>query len=686
MKKIDKRRLGVYATVLLLFSTIAVLVIFPLCDYDTFWHVAMGRAMVETGHVVNKEIFSYTSYGTPFSNHEWLAQIILFLFYNQWGTAGLIGLKVILTLAVCGILYLTARMLGARPAVAALLCLFVVIAGLTRFRERPQLFSFLGLAVLQLILYGYRAERFGKRALYMMPPVMILWDFLHGAVYGLMLLAAFLFGESIKTFIKGRLQDRPGISAMPSRQLFALWVWSGITLLFMLMNPYGPLSYDIFTQFVKGSNLMVSLTVEFMPTPFRGYLPFWFLFALTFLTLWRPRKGVDITYLLVLIPFGYLAVRYARGMEAFNLVALPILAADTAHLFELKGRREFVRSGINVLIAAAVIVSISYTGYDKFLAPRHKFSFGSGLDGNSFPVGCVRFIKAANIGGNMYNTDGFGGYLSYFAAPERKIFYYCHHTAFKAPEYYIHDSAELDRCNINYAIVGREEELDMFLRERFVPVYWEPSGIVLVRNNDQNRDIINRYEIRFFQPLLSDEELRGLAANPGIFPVLIREMATYLSFRSDQRIADLFSELMSKPNTDLPDPERIALLLRAETYNADNPRLLASLGLMYYRQKELGPALRMLTDALSLDGKAEGARLNLAYVLFDSGNYEQAAREFERVLSGRPSNADAVYGLALSCYQMAEFGRARGLFQRYLELVPRGRWADNARSLESKIP
>jgi hypothetical protein len=685
MEKNDRSRLAVYVAVPLLFAAIAVLVVFPLCDYDTFWHVAMGRAMVNTGHIVNKEIFSYTSYGTRFSNHEWLAQIILYLAYQPWGAAGLIGLKVILTLIVCGILYLTARMLGARPVVAALLCLFVVIAGLTRFRVRPQLFSFLGLAILQLILYGYRAERFGKRALYALPPLMVLWDFLHGAIYGLLFLAVFVSGESVKTVVKSHFKDRFDMGALSSRQLRALWACAGITLLAMLLNPYGLLSYDIFAQFVRGSNLMVSLTAEFLPTPFRGYLPFWCLFGLTFLTLWRALKRIDLTQILVFIPFGYLAVRYTRGMEAFNFVALPLLAVNTREFFELKNRKETVKYGINALIALAVMMSVSYVGYYKFLAPRNKFSFGYGFDENSFPIGCVRFIKAVNLRGHMYNTDGFGGYLAYFAAPERKIFYYCHHTAFKAIEEYLHDPTELDKCDINYAIVGREEELDMFLRKKFVPVYWEPSGVVLVRNREQNRDIINRYEIRFFQPLLSGAELRALATDRRVFPVLMREMATYLSYRGDRRIADLFGDFMYQPNADLPDSERLSLLLGTMADNDDNPRLLASAGMIYYRQKDLVPALRMLTKALRNDGNAEGVRLNLAYVHFDMGNFQQAAREFERILSGNPSNADAVYGLALTCYRMAEFGRAREFFQKYLQLVPRGTWAETARTLMSTM-
>jgi tetratricopeptide (TPR) repeat protein len=344
-----------------------------------------------------------------------------------------------------------------------------------------------------------------------------------------------------------------------------------------------------------------------------------------------------------------------------------------------------MKSGSNVFIALAVIMIIGYVGYFKFLAPKHKFSFGYGLDANSFPIGSVRFIKTVNLAGNMYNTDGFGGYLSYFLAPERKIFFYCHHITFNKVETYLHDPVALERCEINYAVVGREEELDMFLRKKFVPVYWEPSSVLLVRNNEQNRNLLKRYEIRFFQPLMKDTEMKALAADYGVFPGLAREIGTYLAYRNDSRIANLFVDLMSYPNSGLPDSERVSLLQRAEQYNGDNARLLTSLGIVYYKKKDLSLALQKFTKALEIDQNVIGAGLNLAYVYFDMGNYQKAAAEFGRLLSKNSLDANAVYGMALTSYQTAQFERGKELFEKYLHLAPGGIWAENARTFLSNI-
>ena len=79
---------------LLLLSLIAAfLAIYPLANFDIFWHLANGRVMLEEGRIVNEEVFSYTARGVAFNNHEWLAQVIFQLIYDLGGGNALIFFK-----------------------------------------------------------------------------------------------------------------------------------------------------------------------------------------------------------------------------------------------------------------------------------------------------------------------------------------------------------------------------------------------------------------------------------------------------------------------------------------------------------------------------------------------------------------------------------------------------------------
>ena len=666
--------------VALLFAAIALLLVFPIQDYDTFWHLANGRAMVDGGRIVNEEIFSFTAAGKPFSNHEWLAQTILFLSYNSLGSAGLIGLKILIALTVILILHRTMLGNGCGRIESALLCFLAVYAALFRYTERPQLFSFLGIALLGLIFHGFRTGRYNEKILRWLPCILVMWDFLHGAVYGLAYLGAYLAGESV-AFLLNR--QWPGVTALSGARLRHLWTWTGITLAAMLINPYGPRSYDIFLQFT-GKNTMVSMTGEFLPTPLKGYIPFWALFALTSATLLFTLRRSGPALAITLLPFAYLSVRYTRGIEAFNLVALPIIAALAgpwlSRLTSAKGKTG------RILLWILVAIALTFTGHYKFLKPAHLFSFGGGISDTTFPVGSVNFIKETGLTGNLYNTDRFGGYLAWFITPERKIFHYNQHVMFNALERYVHDPATRSQWNINYAIITREDELGMFTRDGFVPVYWEPTGMVMIRDREQNRPLIERYRITTFKPLYTDARLRTIAANPASYARLIREMADYLSFRNDRRLADLFGDLILRPAQDLTPADRLRLLASAEGHNMDNAALTAAHGILLYEIRDLTNARVKLTAALQLDDKLAVARLNLGYVEYDLGQFRPAADQFAQVIKADDKNALAHYGLALAGFRLGDAALARSHGETYLRLAPDGPWADKVRQLIASLP
>ena len=62
-------------------------------DPDLWGHVRFGQTMLNTGHLIRADIFSYSALGRPWINHEWLSEIVMALAYNALGVAGLKLLK-----------------------------------------------------------------------------------------------------------------------------------------------------------------------------------------------------------------------------------------------------------------------------------------------------------------------------------------------------------------------------------------------------------------------------------------------------------------------------------------------------------------------------------------------------------------------------------------------------------------
>src|SRR4026208_808948 len=64
----------------------------PLSDGDFWFHLKTGEYILATGQVPKQELFSFTSFGTPWIAHGWLAGAIFYAIYSKLGFYPLIFL------------------------------------------------------------------------------------------------------------------------------------------------------------------------------------------------------------------------------------------------------------------------------------------------------------------------------------------------------------------------------------------------------------------------------------------------------------------------------------------------------------------------------------------------------------------------------------------------------------------
>lgn len=562
---------------------VILLATFPIQDYDTFWHLAYGRAMVESGQFINHEIFSYTAAGQPLGSHSQLAQVLYWLAWAAAGANGVILLKLAVLLAVAGLLLRLARVAGADLPWAAFCAAFTLFVAHSRLSARPQVFSYLCLVLLVLLLQGYRQRGWPIRSLWALPLLMIVWDYLHGTVYGLVYGGAFLAGETLGYLLarRGQLASLP--PALDRVRLRPLWILAGATLLAMLLHPNGLLDYSGFWR-VLGNSETFKMYGEWASPTWADFPAFWIYFGLLALLVLFNLKRLALSDWLVLIPFTYLVLNYNRAVMAFMIVSLPVFVACARRLAErLPPLRNLAPRWSTLACVLAFAVITGFTVEEACFRPGHYFAFGTGVNENIFPVGSVRFVAENGLSGNLYNMDGFGGYLAFSLAPERKIFHYNLPVVFDALPNFVHKPETRAQWEINYAIIGRKDELDMFKRDGFVPVYWEPTAMVLARPSGQNRSLLEQHRLNFFKPLLPPAQLRSMAAQPAIAPRLFTEWADYLAYRGDPELADLLGELLLESRLAVPPAVMAKRLTLALRHNPASLTLAAAQGVYLYR-------------------------------------------------------------------------------------------------------
>jgi hypothetical protein len=120
-----------------------------MADPDAWWHLRTGQLILQNHAVFHSDPFSFTRFGQPWINHEWLSDVLLFGIYRVAGLGGLI----VTFVAIIAVSFLLVywRCPG-RPYLAALMTLWGAVASASIWGVRPQMFSLLLASIFLLLL------------------------------------------------------------------------------------------------------------------------------------------------------------------------------------------------------------------------------------------------------------------------------------------------------------------------------------------------------------------------------------------------------------------------------------------------------------------------------------------------------------------------------------------------------
>jgi hypothetical protein len=149
-------------------------------DPDLWWHLKAGEIVWNTHSVPDRDLFSFTAYGQPSTEHEWLGQLSIYATYKLGGYTGLM-----LWLAVLGsLLFVLVFILCYRYSGNALMAfmggLCAWFFGTVGLAIRPLLPGHICL-VMELILLNPALRN--RRWLWLLPPLFAVWVNCHGSFF-----------------------------------------------------------------------------------------------------------------------------------------------------------------------------------------------------------------------------------------------------------------------------------------------------------------------------------------------------------------------------------------------------------------------------------------------------------------------------------------------------------------------
>jgi len=304
-----------------------------LGDADTYWHITLGRLILEQRALPTGEALSQTVHATHWVAYEWLAQIAYAAAYALGGWVAVAALTAAAAAAAFGLLarYLL-KYWRPTPTLAAVLAALVLTS--PHIMARPHVLA-LPLMVTWIAAL-IRAVDTARPPSWWLLPLLTLWANLHGS---------FIFGLAMTGVIAG---EAIWLAPAPQRRRVATdWIaFAALALGAVCLNPYGP-ELILATIRILSLGQALALIVEWRPQDFSKLGAYeMVVLAGMGLALWRGVRlpPFRILMLLGVLHFSLAQSRHADllGMLAPLLLARP-LAMQFATLAANSGEAELHR-------------------------------------------------------------------------------------------------------------------------------------------------------------------------------------------------------------------------------------------------------------------------------------------------------------------------------------------------------
>jgi hypothetical protein len=454
------RRKDLVAFALLILATIPMLTKNFTSDFGT--HIAIGREIIGSVSVADKEFLNYPSLGRFNPNGEWGFQALLYLVYAAGGAYGVSFLCWGVIFGIYLLLHRSMTLRGANPFLAVF-AIFAFSAFLRiRIQPRPEIFTYLFIALTIFLLSEYYFGK-RKRLVYLFPPLILVWANMHPTY----LMAFVLFGAF---FVDGlaRAAWRKEFSwSRLNEWVFPPVLVGGLGLVLCGLNPHG---YDAILAPLHlisrggegggGEVSMLTFISELTPVKGTGFYAYYkaaawfaavslllgmvgrrislldlFLFAIAFKGAWDSARAVSMMGLF-LSPGASLQLTgfFERVEEWFApKIAWKTRNSPTGKRTK-KGKKEQAekqrpeepgRPGWNpgrVVISALVIIALAAFGCVTLSFSFSQLQYGIGITDHKFSFAAAEFLKKNPVPGKMFNFFDIGGFLDWQLYPQALTF------------------------------------------------------------------------------------------------------------------------------------------------------------------------------------------------------------------------------------------------------------------------
>ena len=428
LKRINIEHIWALAAIVGIFAFVST---HPIRPHDFWWHIALGRDVLNSGHIPDVDTHSFTATGQPYPSYQiyWLLDVILYQVYMAGGAELIVFFhSMAITTAYATVMWLGYRLTG-NWRTAAVSTLFSAALGINDFNVRPQAIAFPIAAIFLLAMYQYDQTR-RRRWLAVFPVGMVFWVNSHGTFpLGLLLIGLWLVDSIWQTFIADGLSAKVAVehSVAPGVALVA-------AALACLVNPRG-INTISYVSGMSSNPTIQNMVPEWAPPSFASLTGQLFLIgqlSVTALLAVSPKRPSPFQ-LLSFIAFAGLGLRTTRGAIWFGLAMGPVLADHLDALARETRRGLYQRFGalprshsqgnpilnltLIVVLCVGALISLPWFKHLLPLPPKK-----AGVVSAATPLAATEYLVEAKLAGPIFHAMSFGSYLIWRAQPDIPVF------------------------------------------------------------------------------------------------------------------------------------------------------------------------------------------------------------------------------------------------------------------------
>ncbi len=394
-----------------------------ITGFDVWWQLATGWVIVNLKIIPGNDIFSFTAFGAPWINHQWLFQVVQWLIFDHLGESGLVFFKAALLGGGTWLVFRTTSYLTSSRDMALWSAIIFLWGVSFRVMNRPFMVVIILIGVYCLIIHKY--IRRDTKAIWLLPLLQVIWINCHGGgLLGPAFVLAFAVGETVQTLLPSGFGGPPPIER---RKIERLWLIGLACIATSLINPWGAEIFQYFTDLKKMGTVLMYTQEWFPPlNPKLDYSipPYIYMLTVlgTFVSFVCNAKRARLSFLFVSGFTSLLLIRGHRFGPEMLVANLPLMFMNFKESLSPARAPRPQRSWIHVCLASVIAALVLIFGVPISMIDKPIVRMGLGAPAFSAPTHLVDFLEYHNIRGRVFNDMGLGAYLIFRRWPRERVF------------------------------------------------------------------------------------------------------------------------------------------------------------------------------------------------------------------------------------------------------------------------